>query len=58
MKRFKDSDFDREKKLHKIVKGNKVDKHKKTIYNYVDEELDDDIGEQYLDEVESSTNTH
>jgi len=56
MKRFKELDFDREKKFHKVVKSNKVDKHRKTIYNYLDEKLDDESDEELLDDVDN-TNT-
>lgn len=61
MKRFKNYDFDREKKIHKVDKGNKVAKYKKPIYNYaVDEDFDDDLNNDYEthpDEVDTS-NTH
>lgn len=52
MKRvFKDNDFDREKKLHKVVKSNKVVKHKKSIYNMLDEDdLDYDAELELEDE--------
>lgn len=44
-------EFDREKKIKKVEKNNKVVKHRKNIYNYdVEDDLDDDF-EQYLDEV-------
>lgn len=58
MKRFKEHDFDREKKFHRVVKGNKVDKHKKTIYNYIDDDgdLDYESDEELLDET-NNTNT-
>lgn len=50
-------DFDREKKIKKVEKSSKVVKHRKNIYNYMDEdELDDDV-EQYLDEVEQYQDT-
>ena len=52
----KDFDYDREKKLHKVVKSNKVVKHRKSIYDMLDEdELDDD--EQELYEEDTDTNT-
>lgn len=42
----KSSDWDREKKVHKVEKGtNKAGKHRKSIYNMLseyDDELDDD----------------
>lgn len=35
----KSADFDREKKIHKVVKGtNKFDKHRKSIYNMLSED--------------------
>lgn len=40
----KSSDWDREKKIHKVVKGtDKIDKHRKSIYNMLSryEEEDD-----------------
>ena len=40
----KSADFDREKKIHKVVKGtNKVDKHRKNIYNMLSELEEDDF---------------
>ena len=37
-------DWDREKKIHKVVKGSKVDKHRKYIYNMLsDVESDNDV---------------
>jgi len=56
MKRFKELDFDREKKFHKVGESNKVDKHRKTIYNYLDEKIDDESDEELLDDVDN-TNT-
>jgi hypothetical protein len=48
MKRSRD-DFDREKKLKKIVKGtDKAVKHRKSLYNMLssdEDDLDDDTGE-------------
>lgn len=58
MKKFKYNDFDREKKMHRVEKGNRVVKHRKSIYNYEvddEDELFDD--EKHLDEVDTS-NTH
>lgn len=59
MKHYKNYDFDREKKIHKVVKGNKVAKHKKMLYNYeVDEDFDDDLDEVVendLNEVDTAT---
>lgn len=59
MKRdFKDYDFDREKKLHKVVKTNNVVKHKKSIYDMLDEdELDDDELELYEEDTDTDTDT-
>lgn len=38
----KSSDWDREKKVHKVEKGtNKAGKHRKSIYNMLSEEEDD-----------------
>lgn len=54
MKFKKSYDWDREKKIHKVEKGNSVDKHKKPIYNYYDD--DDDLYDEYekhLDEVDT-----
>lgn len=59
MKKFKNYDFDREKKMHRVDKGNRVVKHRKAIYNYeVDDENDlyEEI-EEDLYEVDTS-NTH
>ena len=40
----KNMDWDREKKIHKVVKGSKVDKHRKYIYNMLsDVESDNDV---------------
>ena len=54
MKFKKSYDWDREKKIHRVEKGNNVDKHKKPLYNYdVDE---DDLYDEYetdLDEVDT-----
>ena len=51
MKKQKFFEYDREKKIHRVEKGNKVAKYKKSIYNYEvdDEELGD---ESDLHEVE------
>jgi hypothetical protein len=50
-------EFDREKKIKKVEKNNKVVKHRKNIYNYdVEDDLDDDF-EQYLDEVKQYKDT-
>ena len=58
MKKFKYNDFDREKKLHRVEKSNRVVKHRKNIYNYeVDDEDDLFDDEKHLDEVDTST-TH
>ena len=34
MKKQKFNNFDREKKIHRVVKGNKQNKYKKQLYNY------------------------
>jgi hypothetical protein len=40
MKKQKSNNFDREKKIHRVVKGNKQNKYKKQFYNYdVSDEL-------------------
>lgn len=52
MKRYKDNDWDREKKIHKVQKSNKVAKHKKSFYNYQSEEDSDDVLEHDLYDVE------
>ena len=40
----KSSDWDREKKIHKVVKGtNKVGKHRKSIYNMLSRYEEDDF---------------
>jgi hypothetical protein len=53
MKHFKSYDFDREKKIHKVVKSNRVVKHKKMLYTYeVDEDFDNDLDE--VDEKDQS----
>lgn len=41
MKKQKFDNFDREKKIHKVVKGNKQNKYKKKIYDYY--ELGDEL---------------
>ncbi|NBU53434.1 MAG: hypothetical protein EBS33_03565 [Alphaproteobacteria bacterium] len=39
----KNMDWDREKKIHKVIKGSKVDKHRKFIYNTLsNKSLDND----------------
>lgn len=40
----KSADFDREKKIHKVVKGkNKVNKHRKNIYNMLSDYGEEDF---------------
>lgn len=61
MKRHNDS-WDREKKIHKVVKGNKVGKHRKSIYNMLEDEEEDsnsdsDYVEYDLNEAQKE-NTH
>jgi len=42
--------FDKEKKIHRIEKNkNKLDKHRKIIYNYVSSQEQDDTFDEYLD---------
>jgi hypothetical protein len=49
MKKYKfDNLYDREKKIHKVVKGNKQNKYKKNLQKYYD--LSD---ESHLDDVRS-----
>lgn len=56
MKKYKDHDWDFDKKIHKVVKSNKVAKHRKQLYNYLDEDdLDND--EIFLNEVDLEENT-
>ena len=52
MKHYRDRDTDREKKIHKVQKGNKVAKHRKNIYDYQSEDDSDDDIEYDLYEVE------
>lgn len=52
MKHYRDRDTDREKKIHKVQKGNKVAKHRKNIYDYHSEDDSDDDIEYDLYEVE------
>lgn len=60
MKRRTDN-FDREKKIHRVVKGtNKVGKHRNSLYNMLSEEDDDfdsEVVEYDLKEIEKE-NTH
>ncbi len=50
MKRKNDSEWDQDRKLKRIVKGtNKVDKHRKSIYNMLSEEEDDSDFDDYYD---------
>lgn len=39
--------WDREKKIHKVVKTNKAGKHRKSIYNMLSEEEDDSDSEEF-----------
>ncbi len=43
--------FDREKRIHRVEKGkNKIDKHRKIIYNYASSKnTEDDAFDDYLD---------
>ena len=52
----KNSEFDREKKIHKVVRKNKDNKYRKKPYEYLstEEDLDDDFDDDYtvdIDEV-------
>lgn len=50
--KYKNNDFyDKEKKIHRVVKTNKVAKHKKSIYNMLSEEEDDEFFESDSDEM-------
>ena len=40
----KNMEWDREKKIHKVVKGSKVEKHRKYIYNMLSE-IESDNGD-------------
>ena len=42
----KNMEWDREKKIHKVVKGSKVDKHRKTIYNMLSKPVDLDSSDE------------
>jgi len=44
MKKQKYFEFDREKKIHRVEKGNKVAKYKNSIYNYEDD--DEELGDE------------
>ena len=51
MDKFKKNDYyDREKKLCRVEKGTqKIDKHRKIIYNVASFNKDDDAFDEYLD---------
>ena len=51
MEKFKKNDYnDREKKLRRVEKGTqKIDKHRKIIYNVASFNKDDDAFDEYLD---------
>jgi hypothetical protein len=52
MKHHKESDFDREKKIHKVIKGSsKTEKHKKRVDDYLNFTEDDVDGEDFQYEV-------
>lgn len=60
MKRRNDF-YDREKKIHKVVKGtNKVGKHRNSLYNMLSEEDDDfdDVTPEYDLKEAPKENTH
>ena len=46
----KGNEWDREKKIRKVEKSNRVVKHRKTVYNYDSEEDLDEEFEQYRDQ--------
>jgi hypothetical protein len=53
MKKQKFFEYDREKKIHKVEKGNKQTKYRKQAYSYVDEFDDEDLGDElHLDDEE------
>jgi hypothetical protein len=46
----KKDNYDREKKIRRVEKGNhKLDKHRKIIYNMTPSSKDDDVFDEYLD---------
>jgi hypothetical protein len=51
MEKFKKNDYnDREKKMRRVEKGTqKIDKHRKIIYNVASLQKDDDVFDEYLD---------
>jgi hypothetical protein len=51
MEKFKKNDYnDREKKMRRVEKGTqKIDKHRKIIYNVASFNKDDDAFDEYLD---------
>ena len=51
MDKFKKNDYnDREKKMRRVEKGTqKIDKHRKIIYNVASLNKDDDAFDEYLD---------
>lgn len=51
MDKFKKNDYyDREKKMRRVEKGTqKIDKHRKIIYNVASFNKDDDAFDEYLD---------
>lgn len=56
----KSSDWDREKKVHRVEKGtNKAGKHRKSIYNMLSEEEDDFDSDEsdYLDYEKDNSHT-
>jgi hypothetical protein len=53
-------EFDREKKIHKVQKGNKGTKHRNSIYNFVEEyegDYEDLSDELHLDERQEDNTT-
>ena len=49
MKKFKNYDFDREKKMHRVEKSNRVVKHRKAIYNYEVDDEDVSVGMEVIE---------
>ena len=57
----KNTDWDREKKIHRVVKGsNKMDKHRNKIYNFIvnSDDVDDLEDETYSEVYDGNTVKH
>jgi hypothetical protein len=51
--KFRDREMDREKKIHRVVKGaDKSKKHKKSLYDYVEEDYYEDVIEEDYEDFE------